>query len=228
MPFIKGWFLSEAMFRSDDMKKGRILATIGSSAGISYYSEKVILEDNTTHSIELGVMPEPLFEDSKPNIAVQQGAGFSVLKCDHDKAKEKASITFLKWISQKKILCDIAVNASYIPALKDRLKGKNLEGLLEKNKITKPHQIATAKLTADIVLSKEMYTAKPFKKSLRLRHLLQDTLKNTCLKDRAIVLERLKDGLSSDDAMKEFLDDEYFEKWYKKLCKDMIEIINEN
>ncbi len=225
IPFIKGYFLAKATFRSDDMKMGRILLSVGSSAGVNYLAQRVILEDNTSHDIEIGVRPEPLFMQSKSSSAIQQGAGFAVLKSNRE--ENAASITFLKWLVKKDVLKNLAVNASYIPALKAPLEKENIDELLKENNIVGKHQVAAAKLTAKLMLSRDVFAPKPFKHSLELRHLFVDSLKQISSKDRTIVEKRLAEGRTTDSAMKEFLSDAYFEKWYRKISEEIIEVINE-
>ncbi len=108
VPFIRGRFAGERNFRNDDMAMGKVLACVATSASVNYYSEKVTLEDNSSHNIEVGVVPEPLFEGTKSNLAIQQGAGLCVLK--NNTEEDDASIVFLKWLSQSNVLSNLAIN----------------------------------------------------------------------------------------------------------------------
>ncbi len=225
VPYIRGRFSGESNFRNNDMAMGKILACVATSASVNYYSEKVTLADNSSYNIEVGAVPEPLFEGTKLNLAVQQGAGICVLK--NNKEEDEASILFLKWLSQSNVLSNLAINSGYIPALKEPLSPNGLDDLLNQNNINRPHQVATAKLTAELMLSREIFAPKPFKVAKLFRFLFVDFMQNKSKNDRKAVVKKMSEGFSLKKAAAPFLTDQYFDDSYKELCKSMIEIINE-
>ena len=79
IPYIKGYFASSGRFRSDDMKTGNVIAFVGSSAGATFFPDRVTTEDENSYPIEIKTLPAPQFEGGE-KIAVQQGAGMVILK----------------------------------------------------------------------------------------------------------------------------------------------------
>ncbi len=87
-PYIRGYYLEEGKFRSDDLKTGRIIAYAGSTSGAAYTPEQVTYDDGTTQEITCSMLPLPNFEGTDA-CAVQQGAG--VVMFGSDEKTEKSS-----------------------------------------------------------------------------------------------------------------------------------------
>ncbi len=224
VPFVKGRFLAKASYRSTDMKMGRILCSISSSAAANYYSLRITKENDESYDIEIGITAEPFFKDSIHHDAIQQGAGFCILK--NNKELEAASVVFLKWFAKKNILSHIAVKAGYIPPLKACLTQESINTLITQNGITKQHHRDAAQITAKLLQSEHNFMPKPFTHSFQIRTLFNNTLNNITKKDRAIVEERLKKGWSLEKATEEFLSEEYFNNWYETLCDDILNLLS--
>lgn len=92
IPYINGYFVSEASHRSEDMKTGKILAMTGSTSGISYLPTAVTDANDVSHDIEI-VVQKPLDFAEGEKVAVQQGAGYCVIK--GTEAEQYAAAEFL-------------------------------------------------------------------------------------------------------------------------------------
>lgn len=102
-------------YATDLAKTGDIVCSIGSTAGISFFSPMVTYADNTTEPAELAILPYPVFEGGK-RIAMQRGAGMSVIKSSPDKAH--AAAVFLKWFTSPENNLRFVSSTGYLPVTK--------------------------------------------------------------------------------------------------------------
>ena len=79
VPYINGYFSAVGRFRSDDVKTGNVICFVGSSASSTFFPSEVILSDEESYPIEIGVLNSPKFAGGE-DFAVQQGAGMVVVK----------------------------------------------------------------------------------------------------------------------------------------------------
>lgn len=225
IPYIKGWFLSNLRYRTDDLKMGKIIALTGSSVAINFFSTQVIHPDNTSENIEIGVYKDFLFKNAVHDAVIQQGAGLAVI--NNSKKENDAAVFFLKWLMHSDILTDLAITSSYTPSLKKELQFNTLQQTLLRNNITAPHKIEAAQLAAQVLLSKQTFAPKPFEKSYQLRSLFINTLSDYAKKDRIIVQERLAQGMSLTEALGNFTSEHYFNDWFTTVSAKIITIMQE-
>ena len=86
--------------------------SVASSASVLYYSDEVTYEDNTSEKIEIVAMPCPVFSTGE-KMVMQRGAGICTVKSTPD--KEKACITFLKWLTETRKNVEFVTSLGYMP-----------------------------------------------------------------------------------------------------------------
>lgn len=99
-------------YASDLTKTGEIVCSTGSTAGVLFFAPTVTYEDNTTEPAELVILPYPVFEGGE-KIAIQRGAGMSIIRSDKD--REKAAAIFLKWFTSPKNNLRFVSSTGYLP-----------------------------------------------------------------------------------------------------------------
>ena len=213
VPFIKGWFDATGRFRSDDIKTGNILGYVGSNSRATYFPAQVMTSDTESHDIELKVLPAPQFAHAVRAVTVQQGAGMTVTQGED--AEIAASVEFLKWFTQPENNIAFAVGSGYLPVTHaandmDAIRSSGLE-LSDK-------MDAILSGAVEAVNTLDLYTPKAFSGGADARNALQYGIADAAENDRATVEERIAAGQSADEAMAEFLTDDYFQSWYTDLC----------
>jgi len=114
-PAVKGYYATYDGYGSDLIKTGRVVASIGSTAGVLFYSDIVTYEDNITEPAEFLILPYPVI-DSGENVAIQRGGGMCILKSNE--AKEYAAGIFLKWFTAPEQNLKFVSSTGYIPVTK--------------------------------------------------------------------------------------------------------------
>lgn len=209
VPFVKGYFAASGRFRSDDVKTGNLIAYQGSSSSASFFPTQVSTSDSESHEIQLKVLPAPKFKDGAA-VAVQQGAGMAVTKGSDEEVN--AAVTFLKWITQPEHNIKFSVESGYMPVTKYASNIDHIEesGLSISDSI---RDILTVSL--DTVNSNELYTTSAFSGYKDARQVLEYALSDQASNDWSIIQDRISQGMSREEAEKEFLTDDAFESWYQ-------------
>lgn len=210
IPYVKGYFASSGRFRSDDIKTGNILAYVGSTSSATFFPTQVMDNETDTHDIELEVLPSPQFRDGE-KYAVQQGAGMVVTKGTEEEIK--ASVEFLKWFTEPENNIGFSVGSGYLPVTKEandmkkiRDNGTELSASME--------SILTE--AVDTVNNNKMYTTPAFENGQDARSTLEYAMSDCAAADRKTVQDKISQGESMEDAVKEFTSDEYFDAWYEE------------
>jgi len=99
-------------YGSDLMKTGEVICTIGSTAGVLFFSPIVTYPDNTTVDVEYEIMPYPVF-DGGEKVAMQRGSGMCVIKSTAQ--KEYAASVFLKWFTEPTQNLKFVSSTGYLP-----------------------------------------------------------------------------------------------------------------
>ena len=211
VPYVKGYFASSGRFRSDDVKTGNILAFVGSSSGATFFPDKVVLGDNEEKPIEMKVFECPQFEDSL-GYAVQQGAGMVVTNTSEQEIR--ASVEFLKWFTSNEQNIAFSIGSGYLPVRKD---ANNIDVISEQV----PQLSRTIKdvlySAITTVSSYTLYTPKAFDHGSEARKILEYSMSDIAAADCAVVKKRLAAGETLEQAVKDFVSDEYFEAWYNQV-----------
>ena len=99
-------------YATDLAKTGDIVCSIGSTAGVSFFSPIVTYADNTSEPAQLAIMPYPVFEGGE-KIALQRGAGMSVIKSTAE--RESAAAVFIKWFTSPENNLHFVSRTGYLP-----------------------------------------------------------------------------------------------------------------
>ena len=217
VPFIKGYFAKIGKFRSDDIKIGNVISFVGSSSGATFFPKQVILSDTESYPILMEALPNPKFSDGE-DYAIQQGAGMVVTKGSD--AEIKASIEFLKWFTSIENNIEFSTQSGYLPVLKE---ANNIEVIEKYNSEIDNIMDKILGQAIDTVNSNKLYTTNAFENGTGARVILEHCMSDIADKDRGIVVERLKNGFTLEEASAEFLTDEYFDTWYNNLLSELKE-----
>lgn len=224
VPYIKGYYEKNGKFRSDDAKTGDIVAWIASTASAVYLPEEVFVDDNNSYPMEVMILSVPNFENTEP-YAVQQGAGIMITKADEK--CQYASAEFLKWITEPEINIKFALNASYGPVRKNSNDIKIINSVIEENniKISEPVK-KTMEIMVNQAIDYNMFAGKTFKNANDARNVIEYSLSDKAIADRAEIEKMLENGISIDVAVELYDTQENFEQWLKNLEKELKLVIN--
>ena len=214
IPYIKGYFAATGRFRSDDIKTGNIIAYVGSSSSVSFFPDTVSVSDSESYPIEMDVLPCPEFDGG--DYAVQQGAGMVVTK--GEEAEVYASVEFLKWFTADERNIKFSVDSGYLPVTKT---GNDKDAIVGSGAEIKDSMLKTLNVGVDMVNSNEMYTTKAFEGGTRARNILEYSLSEKAAADREIVVDRIAQGLSMEEAAAEFELDDNFDAWYEETLQSV-------
>ena len=225
IPYINGYFLSDAKFRSEDAKTGKILAITSSSSSIGYLSDEVTLDDDSTHKINIYETKELPFKDAKKDAVVQQGASYCMLKTTQ--AQQEGAAEFLRWFSSPEQNMDFAVESGYSPvtfeannekAITDSYKG-DLSTASGKNVLN------SLIISADSFIKCDAYSARPFNGSKEIRAYLGEALDKKAKDDRKDVIKKISNGMSRQDAVSGYSTEEYFNEWFDEIKTEVNKLI---
>lgn len=99
-------------YASKAMKTGDAVAVVASSASVRYFADTVTYADNSSEKISIVSMPCPTFIGGE-KLTMQRGAGICTVKSTP--RREKACMTFLKWLTETERNVDFAVSLGYMP-----------------------------------------------------------------------------------------------------------------
>ncbi|MGN1319302.1 MAG: extracellular solute-binding protein [Lachnospirales bacterium] len=113
--FKGGVWLGEG-YASEAIRTGDAISAIASTASVLYFDDVVTYEDNTSEKIEIISMPYPSFENGK-KMVMQRGSGFCTVKSTPE--KEKAAVTFIKWLTEAEQNTKFVTSLGYVPVCYD-------------------------------------------------------------------------------------------------------------
>lgn len=222
LPYVKGYFIKNGKFASDDMKTQDIIASLSSSASATFYPKEIINKEGKLQSVEYMVLPVPNFEGKKP-YAITQGAGMAISKSDE--TKEYASIVFLKWFTEAKRNTVFSAGSSYLPVKKEANDIEFWEKTVaEKNVDVSPLLKNTIKTSIHTVNTSALYSQKQFTNSYEIRNYLESTLIEKAKKDQEAVRQAIKDGKSREDALRPYIRDDNFDNWFEEISEGVARI----
>lgn len=241
VPFVKGHFDANGKFRSDDVNSGKIIAYTGATSSASYFPKQLNVSDDQKRDIDCYAIEAPLFENGEP-YAMQQGAGFSMIKQSED--KEKACVEFLKFLTQKENNLDFAVGASYLPAVKvdnpmetikeiivkNNYKGDGNPTEEEKNTILNNNStlVSVYENSIKTVNESTMWTSIPFEHSSALRQIFESCIQGPIVSYRAtneIVNANTLRFMIEED-LYQGTPEEYFQTWFSQLTSAVDTLVN--
>lgn len=113
---IQGGVWLQGGYATEPLRTGDSICSVASSASILYYSDVVTYPDNTSENIEIISLPAPIFKGGQ-KLVMQRGAGVCTVRSTPD--REKACITFLKWLTEPERNVAFVTSAGYMPVTKD-------------------------------------------------------------------------------------------------------------
>lgn len=223
VPYINGYFLNEGRYSSDDLKTGSTIAYVGSTSSASYFPQKVYMGDEIGYDIECIVLPVPNFENMEP-VAVQQGAGYGVIKSTQ--VQEEACAEFLKWFTESERNTRFSTLASYLPVTQESNNGEYIKTVVEEKNTEIGEIVLNSLITSvDQVRNSKLYTTKAFDNGYSARYALEDILEKYAMNDRAEILKLVEDGMSNSEAIAQYDTDQRFEEWYEEMSDTINDII---
>lgn len=125
----------------------------------------------------------------------------------------KASVEFLKWITEPENNTGFSVGSGYLPVTKEatdmveiRKSGTELSESMD----------AILTQAVETIDNNELYTTPSFKGAQDSRSVLEYAMSDLADSDRQTVEERISEGQSMEEATEEFVSDEYFDSWYEE------------
>ena len=102
-------------YATEPLRTGDAIVSVASSASVLYYSNIVTYPDNTTEEVEIISLPCPIFEGGE-KLVMQRGVGVCTVKSTPE--REKACMTFLKWLTEPERNVDFVTELGYMPVTK--------------------------------------------------------------------------------------------------------------
>ena len=211
VPYVKGYYMSQARFRSDDAKTGAIIAMVCSTTGAAYFPDSVTLNDEYTYPIEGIVLPVPNFEGTEPYL-VQQGAGMVVVKSDEK--TEYACSVFLKWMTEKEHNIAFSASSGYLPVKTEANDFSAIHDAYLADGNSEDAMLSAMEIAVDEISSYRMYAAKAFAKSTESRDFLDTFIQTTAQAAHDEAAARIAEGEERAAVLEEYVSDQAFDAWY--------------
>lgn len=218
VPFVNGWYAKNGRYASDDVKTSDTIALVGSTSGATYFPSVVSTDNNETQEVEGMVLPVPNFANTEP-IAIQQGAGVSIVKSDE--TKEYACITFLRWFTEVERNLSFVSESAYLPVKKDI----DLAHLSKSEDSMKPFVKDTVITALEQVERSTLYTFDAFKGSSEVRSYLETALTQKAIEDKEAIDQFIAQGTNKDAAIQQYCNDENFKQWYEAFVSNITKIV---
>ena len=176
-------------YATESIRTGDSIVSVASSASILYYSDVVTYRDNTSEKIKIVSRPCPVFENGE-KLVMQRGAGFCTVRSTPE--REKAAVTFLKWLTEPKHNVEFVTQTGYMPVTQTAFKNelpKAIEGL-ESEKYTSLYQAYM-----DTQANYEFYVPPQMTNYLSLETALEDQVRTQLSLGRRAYLDAEETGL---------------------------------
>ena len=105
-------------YATESLRTGDTIVSVASSASVLYYSDTVTYPDNTSEQVSITSMPYPVF-DGGEKLVMQRGVGMCTTKSTPE--REKACITFLKWLTSPERNVEFVTSLGYMPVTQRHL-----------------------------------------------------------------------------------------------------------
>lgn len=99
-------------YATEPLRTGDAVASVASSASVLYYANTVTYPDNTSEPVEIISLPCPTFAGGE-KLVMQRGAGICTVRSTPE--RERACMTFLKWLTAPKRNVDFVTQLGYMP-----------------------------------------------------------------------------------------------------------------
>lgn len=184
-PAVKGYVANYNGYGSDLIKTGNVVASIGSTAGVLFYSPTVTYSDNITESAEYLILPYPTFKDGNKT-AIQRGGGMSIIKTDD--VREYAAGIFLKWFTEPRQNLKFVSSTGYLPVTEEAFNS-----VMTDNSIVNDDKIKKLILTAKEMQEQYTFYTPPIMENFdALQGNYEDSMKKTAYSSREEYLKLLE------------------------------------
>ena len=134
-----------------------------------------------------------------------------------DEKKEKAVVTFLKWLTREDNNIPFCTASGYLPVTKTASDVERCISCMKEHNLELDPNVETMLKTAiPQVKEYRLYTTTPFPGAQDARKVIDSTLPERARADRQKVLELISSGMSLETAVSECNTEEAFESW----CED--------
>ena len=99
-------------YATEPLRTGDAVVSVASSASVLYYADTVTYPDNTSEPVEIISLPCPTFAGGE-KLVMQRGAGICTVRFTPE--RERACMTFLKWLTAPKRNVDFVTRLGYMP-----------------------------------------------------------------------------------------------------------------
>nr|MBQ4319137.1 extracellular solute-binding protein [Clostridia bacterium] len=126
-PLAKGHISVSDLYATTHIMTGSTLGGVCSTAGITYFNEKVTYSDNTSEPMNLRVLPLPM-SGGEVEYIPQSGVGLAAYKTTD--AKAEAAAVFVRWFTEAERNLDFVVQTGYMPVCieaYDKIEDYNFE-----------------------------------------------------------------------------------------------------
>lgn len=112
----QGHIIVSDLYANTQMMTGEVIAGIGSSASILYYSDKITYPDNSQKDMNLQILPLPQTADASVSYSTQAGVGL----CGYKSTEKKsfAAKIFAEWFNEDQRNLEFATETGYMPVKK--------------------------------------------------------------------------------------------------------------
>lgn len=192
-----GLWLGEG-YATDPLRTADAIVSVGSSASVMYYSDVVTYPDNTSETVRWQIMPAPTFEGGR-KLASQFGVGMCTVKSTPE--RERACITFLKWLTGDAKNVEFVTSIGYLP-VKQAAFGEPLSSAVDKLRDRKYASLYG--IYAELQKNYEWYVVPQGGGRLEMSERFEKLSRQTLLKGRT---EYLNGEFALDDGPEKLLSD---------------------
>lgn len=222
VPHVMGWYESRE-YNQDGVKSGKLMAYIGSSAGAGFFPGEVIEDEEKSYPIECECFPYPTF-DGGAGYMTQRGADMGVFASDG--AREKAACEFLKWFTAPEQNIRFAIATGYLP-----VEEKALESVPELlNHVDRTNNAdaigSSIRVFQDARRQRPFYIKRAFKGSYDKNKYFAEAFENKTVEALEIMKRRLRNGETKKEVQSDLQSDDFFNRWYDSLVKEMAGIVD--
>ncbi|MDD2971043.1 MAG: extracellular solute-binding protein [Lachnospiraceae bacterium] len=225
IPYIRGYYVHVGNYRTDDIKLGKIIASVNSTAGAAYFPTEVSYDEGVPSKIGCIVLPVPNFRGTEPYIT-QQGADMAVLK--GTEREEYASVVFLKWFTEAERNLQFAVQTDYLPVRKAANTREAIQKQLEMTdtNLGKVGQEVLLNAVEELSTS-HLCTTVEFDKSYEVRTIIENAMIDQAKMDYDKIQEKMIEGMDRDTGSEPYETKAYFEDWMKNLQHRLDAVLTE-
>ncbi len=154
-----------------------------------------------------------------------KGAGMVVTK--KSEKESYASCIFLKWFTESENNIYFSSESAYLPVKKEAFNTDTFYSVINDN------DLAVQQKTEDVIeyiiedgsLLKNGYTTKPFENGADARKVLDSSLSDQAISDKAEIDALIESGKDRNEVLQNYISDESFEKWYSQFSQTLKDIL---